>query len=98
MLSSRASMPIPCRRSAETWSDRRGGVADDKADFGHRLCHRLADQIEPAELLDAIVRELRNLGADETLLIQSGKPVGVFRTHTTAPRVLLANSNLALLE
>ena len=46
------------------------------------------------ECFDAIVRELRNLAADETLLIQSGKPVGVFRTHTTAPRVLIANSNL----
>ena len=46
------------------------------------------------ESFDAIVRELRNLGADETLLIQSGKPVGVFRTHTNAPRVLIANSNL----
>ena len=43
---------------------------------------------------DAIVRELRRLGDDETLLIQSGKPVGVFRTHEWAPRVLLANSNL----
>ncbi|MFL5530199.1 MAG: urocanate hydratase, partial [Gemmatimonadaceae bacterium] len=43
---------------------------------------------------DAIVRELTNLGADETLLVQSGKPVGVFRTHPGAPRVLIANSNL----
>ena len=43
---------------------------------------------------DAIVRELRALGDDETLLIQSGKPVGVFRTHPWAPRVLIANSNL----
>ena len=46
------------------------------------------------ECFDAIVRELTNLGADETLLVQSGKPVGVFRTHTSAPRVLIANSNL----
>ncbi|GAC1493659.1 MAG: urocanate hydratase [Gemmatimonadaceae bacterium] len=46
------------------------------------------------ECFDAIVRELKTLGADETLLIQSGKPVGVFRTHTAAPRVLIANSNL----
>ncbi len=46
------------------------------------------------ECFDAIVRELRSLGADETLLVQSGKPVGVFRTHTGAPRVLIANSNL----
>src|SRR5690242_21225657 len=46
------------------------------------------------DCFDAIVRELRNLGADETLLIQSGKPVGVFRTHASAPRVLIANSNL----
>src|SRR5258705_1531117 len=43
---------------------------------------------------DAIVRELRTLENDETLLVQSGKPVGVFRTHEYAPRVLIANSNL----
>ena len=43
---------------------------------------------------DAILAELRRLGEDETLLIQSGKPVGVFRTHRRAPRVLIANSNL----
>jgi urocanate hydratase len=43
---------------------------------------------------DAIVRELRRLGDDETLLVQSGKPVAVFRTHEWAPRVLIANSNL----
>ncbi|MDQ3492185.1 MAG: urocanate hydratase [Chloroflexota bacterium] len=46
------------------------------------------------EAFDAIVRELRRLADDETLLIQSGKPVGVFRTHQWAPRVLIANSNL----
>jgi urocanate hydratase len=46
------------------------------------------------EAFDAIVAALRKLENDETLLIQSGKPVGVFRTHTTAPRVLIANSNL----
>src|SRR5437773_10940972 len=43
---------------------------------------------------DAIVRELRRLEDDETLLVQSGKPVGVVRTHPWAPRVLIANSNL----
>jgi urocanate hydratase len=43
---------------------------------------------------DAILDSLRNLGEDETLLVQSGKPVGVFRTHADAPRVLIANSNL----
>jgi urocanate hydratase len=43
---------------------------------------------------DAIVRELRSLEQDETLLVQSGKPVAVFRTHEYAPRVLIANSNL----
>ncbi|MFJ4104714.1 urocanate hydratase [Amycolatopsis japonica] len=43
---------------------------------------------------DAITRELTTLDADETLLVQSGKPVGVFRTHEWAPRVLIANSNL----
>src|SRR5918996_143092 len=46
------------------------------------------------EAFDAIVRELQRLGNDETLLIQSGKPVGVFRTTTDAPRVLIANANL----
>src|SRR6516164_1067873 len=46
------------------------------------------------EAFDAIVRELRVLADDETLLIQSGKPVGVVRTHPWAPRVLIANSNL----
>ncbi|MHB8387548.1 urocanate hydratase [Metallibacterium sp.] len=46
------------------------------------------------ECYDAILRSLRELNEDETLLIQSGKPVGVFRTHTDAPRVLIANSNL----
>jgi urocanate hydratase len=43
---------------------------------------------------DAIVAALRELGDDESLLIQSGKPVGVFKTHPDAPRVLIANSNL----
>ena len=43
---------------------------------------------------DRSLRELRRLGDDETLLVQSGKPVGVFRTHADAPRVLIANSNL----
>ncbi|WP_034274864.1 urocanate hydratase [Haloechinothrix halophila] len=43
---------------------------------------------------DALTRELSTLGVDETLLVQSGKPVGVLRTHEWAPRVLLANSNL----
>jgi len=46
------------------------------------------------EAFDAIVRTLRGLENDETLLVQSGKPVGVFRTHEHAPRVLIANSNL----
>jgi urocanate hydratase len=46
------------------------------------------------EAFDAIVRTLRGLKGDETLLVQSGKPVGVFRTHEWAPRVLIANSNL----
>ena len=43
---------------------------------------------------DAIVAALKELEADETLLVQSGKPVGVFKTHADAPRVLIANSNL----
>src|SRR6187402_3763508 len=46
------------------------------------------------ESFDAIVRSLKVLADDETLLVQSGKPVGVFRTHEWAPRVLIANSNL----
>ena len=46
------------------------------------------------ECLMAILDSLRNLGNDETLLVQSGKPVGIFRTHEYSPRVLIANSNL----
>src|SRR3977135_4430698 len=46
------------------------------------------------EAFEAIVRSLRELENDETLLVQSGKPVGKFRTHEEAPRVLIANSNL----
>ncbi len=46
------------------------------------------------EAYDALVRTLRDLEDDETMLVQSGKPVGVMRTHTWAPRVLIANSNL----
>ena len=46
------------------------------------------------QAFDRIVATLRRLEADETLLVQSGKPVGVFRTHADAPRVLIANSNL----
>lgn len=46
------------------------------------------------DCFDAIVRSLRELEDDETLLIQSGKPVGAFKTHRDAPRVLLANSNI----
>src|SRR5688500_16034219 len=46
------------------------------------------------ESFDRIVASLKSLDADETLLVQSGKPVGIVRTHTDAPRVLIANSNL----
>src|SRR5947209_7849784 len=46
------------------------------------------------ECFDRIVETLKNLSEDETLLVQSGKPVGVFKTHPDAPRVLIANSNL----
>src|SRR5262245_9675166 len=46
------------------------------------------------ESFDRIVAALRSLEGDETLLVQSGKPVGIFRTHADAPRVLIANSNL----
>src|SRR6476646_8707811 len=43
---------------------------------------------------DAILSSLKKLNPDETLLVQSGKPVGVFQTHENAPRVIIANSNL----
>ena len=46
------------------------------------------------ECFDAILSSLKSLNEDETLLVQSGKPVGIFRTHSDAPRVLIANSNL----
>src|SRR3954468_13038723 len=46
------------------------------------------------ECFDAIVASLKTLESDESLLVQSGKPVGVFKTHADAPRVLIANSNL----
>src|SRR5690606_13580776 len=46
------------------------------------------------EAFDAIVKTIKNLNGDETLLVQSGKPVVVFKTHTDAPRVLIANSNI----
>ena len=45
------------------------------------------------ECYDAIVKALKNPESDETLLVQSGKPVGVFKTHENSPRVLIANSN-----
>ena len=46
------------------------------------------------ESFDRIVSALKRLDGDKTLLVQSGKPVGIFRTHADAPRVLIANSNL----
>ncbi len=46
------------------------------------------------DAFDAIIKSLQQLDEDETLLVQSGKPVAVFRTHTDAPRVLIANSNI----
>src|SRR5579864_8880004 len=46
------------------------------------------------ECFDRIIESLKNLGPDETLLVQSGKPVGIFKTQPDAPRVLIANSNL----
>src|SRR3954471_24093081 len=46
------------------------------------------------ESFDAIVRSLKELENDETLLVQSGKPVAIFKSHTDAPRVLIANSNI----
>src|SRR6202041_1872966 len=56
-----------------------GGIGRDARDWGS---------------FDRIVAALRRLEGDQTLLVQSGKPVGVFRTHADAPRVLIANSNL----
>ena len=50
------------------------------------------------ECYEKIVATLRRLENDETLLVQSGKPVGVFRTHEEAPRVLIANAHLVLSE
>jgi urocanate hydratase len=46
------------------------------------------------ECFEAILKALKDLNPDQTLLVQSGKPVAVFQTHTDAPRVLIANSNL----
>ena len=46
------------------------------------------------EAYEAIIRSLKSLSNEETLLVQSGKPVGIFKTHEYAPRVLIANSNL----
>lgn len=46
------------------------------------------------DAFDAIIESLKNLENDETLLIQSGKPVGIFKTHTNAPRVIISNSML----
>src|SRR5579883_2004290 len=46
------------------------------------------------DCFDRIVASLKRLEADQTLLVQSGKPVGIFRTHADAPRVLIANSNI----
>lgn len=55
----------------------------------------VASAVPPARAdFDKIVATLRDLNEDETLMVQSGKPVGVFRTHKDAPRVLIANSNL----
>ena len=59
-----------------------------------RLRRRRQGGAELGRATDAIVATLRRLGDDETLLVQSGKPVGVFRTHEEAPRVLIANANL----
>ncbi|MBR7465490.1 urocanate hydratase, partial [Klebsiella pneumoniae] len=46
------------------------------------------------ECYDAIVKALKNVESEETRLVQAGKPVGVFKTHESSPRVLIANSNL----
>ncbi|MEZ6841653.1 hypothetical protein ABVN80_19845 [Acinetobacter baumannii] len=54
----------------------------------------LAVQHETSGMFRQNCRYAKNLETDETLLVQSGKPVGVFKTHKDAPRVLIANSNL----
>ena len=82
-----------------------GGVVDVGRVHAHRPCesgrgedvrHHVGrgQAARSWEAFDAIVRSLRDLADDETLLVQSGKPVGVMRTHEWAPRVLIANSNL----
>ena len=55
----------------------------------------LARRLRNWESFDAIVRSLKELENDETLLVQSGKPVAIFKSHKDAPRVLIANSNLS---
>ncbi|MGB4596077.1 MAG: urocanate hydratase [Anaerolineaceae bacterium] len=62
---------------------------DDLVVYGGR-----GQAVRSWEAFDAILASLRDLNPDETLLVQSGKPVGIFRTHEDAPRVLIANSNL----
>ena len=93
----------------ETEVPRRGGPSI-KAPRGTEICCKSWQQEAALRMLmntievsaiqkvgacyDAIVRSLKSLANDETLLIQSGKPVGIFRTHEYAPRVLIANANL----
>src|SRR5439155_1446156 len=70
------------------------GGKEDHVSMGMTSALKLRSIVELEENLDAIVRSLRELENNETLLVQSGKPVGKFRTHDEAPRVLIANSNL----
>ena len=77
-----------------------GDLSHIRAPHGRELHARAWSTEAPLRLLlnpaalRSIVRSLLELGEDETLLVQSGKPVGVFRTHAGAPRVLIANSLL----
>ncbi|HWJ04561.1 MAG TPA: urocanate hydratase [Steroidobacteraceae bacterium] len=65
-----------------------------RSDFRIASKHSQSRAARDWESFDRIVSTLKTLEADETLLVQSGKPVGVFRTHADAPRVMIANSNL----
>ena len=80
-----------------------GGVPDAQNNLDPEVAERPTDLVvyggtgraaRSWDAFDAMARTLRTLRADETMLVQSGKPVGVFRTHEWAPRVLIANSNL----
>lgn len=80
----------------------RSGYRDDPNNLDPEVAEKPEDlvvyggrgQLPALEAFDAILNLLRSLNEDETLLVQSGKPVAIFKTHPDAPRVLIANSNL----